>query len=242
VRPIPIRFVLFDAGNTLLHLDYAFLAEVLTTHGHATTPLAVRIAEYGAKGVLDRALAAEPDNGLETLVWPNSRARRPSYFETVLHELDVPDDEVAPILAILHDHNRVSSLWRVVEPDTGEVLDALRARGLTLAVVSNADGRVEADLARCGLGSRFATVVDSHLVGVEKPDPEIFALALRRLGAPADASLYVGDILAVDVLGARRAGLDAVLLDPLGRYPEPVDCRRIGRLAELLELVPDERR
>src|SRR5262249_54106431 len=156
---------------------------------------------------------------------------RPSYFETVLRELGVPAEEVGPLLALLHEHNRASSLWRIVEPDTAEVLDALRARGLTLAVVSNADGRVEADLVRCGLGSRFATIVDSHLVGVEKPDPEIFALALRRLGAAADAALYVGDILAVDVLGARRAGLDAVLLDPLDRYPEPGDCRRIGRLA-----------
>ena len=56
------------------------------------------------------------------------------------------------------------------------------------------------------------------MVGVEKPDPEIFRIALRRAGVEAAEAVHVGDLYAVDVVGARRAGLEPVLLDPHGRY------------------------
>jgi HAD superfamily hydrolase (TIGR01509 family) len=233
-----LRAVLFDAGNTLMHLDYGFIVEVLAAHGHPATPLAVQSAEYAAKGAIDRALApGAPPGGVERLLWPDPRSGRPSYFATVLHALGISGDATVGVLAALHAHNAVDCLWRVIEPDTHAVLDALRARGLALGVVSNADGRVEADLARRGLGRHFATVVDSHVVGVEKPDARIFRLALERLGVEARAALYVGDVFAIDVLGARGAGLDAVLIDPLGRYPGAPDARWIRALAELPALL-----
>ena len=115
------------------------------------------------------------------------------------------------------------------------VLDALLARRLALGVGSDADGRVEADLVRAGLRPRFATVVDSHVVGVEKPDPAMFRLALVRMGAKPATTLYVGDVFSIDVLGAHSAGLAAVLLGPLGEYPGADGCPRMRRLAELLQ-------
>jgi putative hydrolase of the HAD superfamily len=164
-------------------------------------------------------------------------AERPSYFATIMHGLGVPRDATRRALDALEAHNRASCLWRVVHPDTPSVLEALRARGLVLGVVSNADGRIAGDLAQNGLGAHFGTVIDSHVVGVEKPDPAIFHLALDALGMTAAESLYVGDVFGIDVVGARRAGLEAVLLDTLGRYPGGVDCRRIRALSELLELL-----
>lgn len=234
-----LRAVLFDAGNTLAHLDYGFIAGVLEAHGHARTPLEIRIAEYSAKAAIDAHLTptAAAEN-VEGLLWRAAPRQRPSYFGTVMQALDVPDTATQPILDALQVHNQAQCLWRVVEPDTADVLAALRARGLTLAVISNADGRVEADLERYGLRPHFATVVDSHVVGVEKPHPGIFNIALERLQAAPETALYVGDVFSIDVLGARRAGLDAVLLDTLGRYPGSIDCPRIGRLRELLDLVP----
>jgi len=156
-----------------------------------------------------------------------------------LRALGVPADAMTPILDALREHNLRECLWRVVEPDTSSVLGELANRGFALGVVSNADGRIEGDLGRLGLASHFATVVDSHVVGVEKPDPRIFALALEQLGATADTAVYVGDVFAIDVLGARRAGLQAVLVDVLSCYPGDVDCARISRLSELLSLLPD---
>ena len=239
-----IRWVIFDVGNTLMHVDYAFVADVLAQHGHETTPLAIRVAEYHAKAELDRVVAPTLGSGdaVETFMWPRAgdAAIRPaSYFAVVLRHLGVPASDEERVLAALHAHHRASSLWRVVEPDTAAVLEALRARGFTLAVISNADGRIDADLRRVGLRDHFSVVIDSHVVGVEKPDPAIFGLALERLGATPEASLYVGDILAIDVLGARRAGLRAVLVDTLGRYPGAGDQPRIRRLADLFALLAD---
>ena len=79
-------------------------------------------------------------------------------------------------------------------------------------------------------------MIDSQLVGVEKPDPRIFAIALERLGlAPADG-LYVGDIYEVDVIGARRAGLDVILLDPMGHHTGR-GVRTARNVAQAAELV-----
>lgn len=199
-----LRAVLFDAGNTLAHLDYAFIAGVLAEHGYARAPLDIRIAEYSAKAAIDHHLAPRPAENVEGLLWRDTQSERPSYFGIVLHALGIPDAASQPILDALQAHNQERCLWRVVEPDTAAVLTALRARGLTLAVISNADGRVEADLERAGLRSQFATVVDSHFVGVEKPLPAIFTLALERIQATPDAAMYVGDVFSIGCAGRAR--------------------------------------
>ena len=234
-----LRAVLFDAGNTLAHLDYGFIAGVLEAHGHPRTPLEIRIAEYSAKAAIDQHLTPHTTavENIEGLLCVDVAHERPSYFGTALRALGVPNAAMQPILDALQAHNQEECLWRVVEPDTADVLTALRARGLTLAVISNADGRIEADLERYGLRPHFATVVDSYVVGVEKPHPGIFNIALDRIQATPDTAMYVGDVFSIDVLGARRAGLEAVLLDTLGGYPGNLDCPRIARLGELLGLL-----
>jgi len=230
----PIHAILLDVGNTLLHFDCERIAGILATHGFATTAHAIRVAEYAAKGALDRVLAsAARDDG--AALDPVLRA---SYFETVLAGLGVLPAEIGPLLATLARHNRESCLWSVAEPDAATVLRELVARGFVLGVVSNADGRVEADLERAGLRPYLTAVVDSHVVGVEKPDPRIFTIALERLGVDPERAIHVGDIVGIDVRGARRAGVEPVLMDPLGCYPGSVDCPRISRLADLLDLVP----
>jgi putative hydrolase of the HAD superfamily len=236
-----VRAVLFDAGNTLMHLDYAFIGEVLQRHGYPRKSITIRTAEYEAKAIIDRHLAPEaaPPDSVEGLLWPDRQKPRPSYFQTILHHLDVPAAAARSILEELEAHNRESCLWRVIEPDTPEVLASLQQRDFTLGVISNADGRVEADLEHRGIRRHFAVVIDSHVVGVEKPQREIFDLALARLAVPPERAVYIGDVFAIDILGARRAGLHAVLLDGLGCYPGQIDCPRIRRLGELLPLLPE---
>ena len=238
MRTATVRTVLFDAGNTLLHLDHAFVAAVLAEHAHPVTAAQVRLAEYAARAAIDRALAPAARSRPEALVWPDGAHGRPSYFGVALADLGVPAALAEPMIAALRDHHQATNLWRVVEPDTVAVLTTLRERGYTLGVVSNADGRVADDLERAGLRGLFVTVIDSHVVGVEKPDPRIFALALAEVGAAPASALYVGDVFGIDVQGARAAGLDAILIDALGCYPGDVDCRRIARLADLLPILP----
>jgi putative hydrolase of the HAD superfamily len=75
-------------------------------------------------------------------------------------------------------------------------------------------------------------MLDSQNEGVEKPDPRLFQIGLERAGAQAATTLHVGDFYSIDVLGARAAGLQAVLVDSAGLYPD-ADCPRIRSLAEL---------
>ena len=81
-------------------------------------------------------------------------------------------------------------------------------------------------------------LLDSHDEGVEKPDPRFFELALGRSGARRESTIHVGDIYHVDVVGARAAGLRAVLLDQAGLYPG-ADCPRVSSLAELVKRIVD---
>jgi FMN phosphatase YigB (HAD superfamily) len=70
-------------------------------------------------------------------------------------------------------------------------------------------------------------------VGVEKPHPEIFRMALERAGFKAEQAVFVGDTYATDMGGAEAAGLRGILLDRVGAYPE-VPCPRISSLAGLI--------
>ena len=85
-------------------------------------------------------------------------------------------------------------------------------------------------------GIPVGVVVDSAVVGVAKPDPAIFGIALDALGVPASGTvLHVGDSLRYDVAGALAAGLEPVHLDPHGFCPAPDGHRHVRTLAELAQ-------
>ena len=88
-------------------------------------------------------------------------------------------------------------------------------------------------LARCGLAEGFLTITDSGVVGREKPDPVIFETALKSVAARPEESLYVGDVYSVDYLGAKRAGMQALLFDVPGAYRD----RGLPRVESLEELA-----
>jgi HAD superfamily hydrolase (TIGR01509 family) len=147
-------------------------------------------------------------------------------------------DRATACLAGLHQERH---LWCATADGTRETLERLRAAGLRLGVVSNSDGRVDSALRAAGLRDCFEVVVDSALFGAEKPDPAIFRAALDALGVAPEETLYVGDLYEVDVLGARAAGIDAILLLPeTATAPEGV--RRVASLRALADqLLPGGR-
>ena len=223
-----ITTILFDAGGTLVFLDYFFLARELRRNGIAVSARAVRCAEYAARAEIDRRLLGAAADTDET--------RRRPYFTALLDHLGIEVQQAARLIEHFDAVHQKNNLWHCMMPSTPTVLAQLRARGLTLGVISNSDGRVNAILQGCGVGQFFDLVIDSHEVGVEKPDPRIFDLALRRLNCQPRHALYVGDIYGIDVVGSERAGLHAALLDTLGLY-EGVQCRKIRHLRELLAVV-----
>jgi putative hydrolase of the HAD superfamily len=217
-----LKAVLFDAGNTLLFLDHDRMA--VAVGAALRLPLdAERLA--GAAGAAARA--AERARGAD-------RDRAGVYLEALFIGAGVPAARMGEVGVCLDRLHRENHLWCRLAAGTREALDRLRASGLRLGIVSNSDGRVEEALIAAGLRNCFDVVLDSALVGVEKPDPAIFRAALGALGvAPAEA-LYVGDLYDVDVVGARAAGMEAVLLLPVAAGSGP-DCRRFDSLAALAD-------
>ncbi len=130
----------------------------------------------------------------------------------------------------------VDSLRFRLFPDALPALDALRGAGVALAVVSNWDHGLEEVLAHLGVADRFDAVVASATAGVAKPDPAIFHVALARLGVPAGRALHCGDLPAKDCLGARSAGLRAVLIDR-GAGGAGGPCPRVTSLVDLARMV-----
>ncbi|HZP43286.1 MAG TPA: HAD-IA family hydrolase [Candidatus Binatia bacterium] len=132
-------------------------------------------------------------------------------------------------------HFAAPEAWRVF-PDVAPALAALRARGLRLAIVSNFDTRLLRLVDGLGLARLVDDVVPSTQAGAAKPDPAIFRAALARLGARPAAALHVGDHAAVDVAGARAAGMHAALLARGAEAGTP-GVPRLASLAELPALV-----
>lgn len=135
--------------------------------------------------------------------------------------------------AAAREHERFN-LWRRVPDGLPDMLARARARGIRLGVVSNSEGKLAELFERVGLDGHFELVVDSALEGVRKPDPEIFRRALSRMQVAASAALYAGDIPEVDVVGARAAGVAAVLIDTCDHYPDYADAPRYPSLIALL--------
>lgn len=222
MRPVA---VLFDAGNTLVHLDYARLAAGV---GEA---LAMPLSAAELEAAAGPAALAMEQQHLRT-----DRDRGSAYLLELFQRVGVPPERTEELRdALLGMHQR-QHLWATNDPRVGGALERLRAAGYRLGVVSNSDGRAAAALDACGLLEHFEVVVDSGEVGIEKPDPRIFLLALGLMGLSPDDAIYVGDLYEVDVVGARAAGLDVVLLDPHGVHAgrDVIRARDVLEVAELL--------
>jgi len=223
-----VTTLLFDAGGTLVHLDYFFLHRELRRAGVRVARRAIRQAEYAARAEVARRMLRRVEDTDET--------RRRPYFGVLLDYLGVEADTAARLIERFDAAHAQDNLWRVMLPSTPRILRELRARGFTLGVVSNADGRIAAILRRCGIVQFFDVVIDSHEVGVEKPDPRIFHLALEQAGVRPEQAIFVGDIYSIDVVGAACAGMRPLLLDLLGGYAK-VECEKIRHLRELLSIL-----
>jgi putative hydrolase of the HAD superfamily len=227
-----IRAVTLDAGGTLITVAEPVgetYARIAARHG-------VRIGAGDAERGFREAFATAPPLAFPGASPTRLRNHERAWWYTVVRRAlgraaagpagDAAFDE-------LFAHYAGASAWRVF-PEVPDVLATLRARGLALAVVSNFDARLGPLLDALGLAPWLDAIVHSSRAGSAKPDAGIFRDALARLGvAPADA-LHAGDDLAVDVLGARAAGMRAALVNRGASEPTvPADVPVLGSLEEL---------
>ncbi|HVN21498.1 MAG TPA: HAD family hydrolase [Dongiaceae bacterium] len=204
-------------GNTLLFPNRARILAPLPQEKHPTLQ-AWQALERRTKDEFDRGLVSgKVDHGFW---W--------TFHTHLLEGMNAFDEAVRDQLVA---NTQDSANWDQILPGTREALERIRQQ-YAIAVISNADGRIDAVLGRCGICDCFACITDSGIIGHEKPHPTIFAAALRQMKAnPAD-SLYVGDVYSVDYLGALQAGMDAVLFDVAGTY-QGRDLPRVESLTEL---------
>ena len=218
-----LRAVLFDAGHTLIYIDPVRVVGLLDAAGVSVDLETFRTAEVEARRALQEHVHAG-HTGTEPEVW------RP-YFAALLAGVGVSGERMQDVTERIRREHARAHLWTYPAPGTQDVLRQLSDEGYRLAVISNADGRVRSVLEQVGLAPFFEFVLDSADVGIEKPDAGIFREACRRLDLAPASCLYIGDLLPVDIVGARGAGLQALLLDPLGVHRGDAEV-----LADLREL------
>lgn len=211
------RFIFFDVGNTLLFPNRNKMLAPVPREKHPS------LEDWQA---LERRTKQEFDQGFMSgkvdhgFWW--------TFHTHLLQQLDLLDNAVRDELV---RNTQNSANWDQILPGTRDALDRIRSQ-YSIAVISNADGRIDAVLRRCGICDCFTCITDSGKVGHEKPHPAIFAAALREMNADPEDSLYVGDVYSVDYVGARNAGMQAVLFDVSGAY-KGKDFPRVESLMEL---------
>ena len=224
----PIETVFLDAGGVLVWPNWPRVADALKAAGLEVDAQKLIDGDAIARFALDEAhvIGASTD-----------QRRALSFFDLVLIEAGLElSEKTNAALTEVRTYHRVHNLWEFVPGFVKPALQQLRDAGYKIVVVSNANGTVEKLLERVGLASYFDLIIDSELEGVEKPDPRIFEIALKRSGSVAAKTIHVGDFYNIDVIGARGAGLRAVLVDERDLH-RAADCDRIRSIAELPKLL-----
>lgn len=237
------RLVCFDAGFTLIRPRQTMaerLARVLSAHGHSAGEEDLRRAweaadewfweEYHRPG--NRTWT---DDALIDETWR-------SYHRLMLREVGISDSEHRLLDAVLASQFAAEG-WEAY-PDALVCLEALRTgaerrtrnAARHIAVISDWGSNLPDVLSAAGVDRYVDFTLASGAVGIAKPSPELFALACERAGVPPREAVMIGDSYRADVVGARAAGMDGVLLNRRG-HAEGVDAG-VAVIDSLEELPP----
>lgn len=237
-----LAWVLFDAGHTLIHdaTPAAEIAHAALQASGVSAPVA-RVAE--AMEAAMAQVATQWHHGDWWLTESSVKQLFTEAYQAHLRHLPELGDDLRKTREVAHriyDTYQDPVHWRAFA-DVLPALRSLRAAGVRMGVVSDWGHGLEAILLELELGAFLEFLVASARVGVGKPDPRVFELALARIDARPEQCVYIGDTYVKDVMGARAAGIAAVLLDRGGAMP-PLDCPTVRDLHELLLLldVPSE--
>jgi putative hydrolase of the HAD superfamily len=226
----PIEAVLVDVGGVLVLPDHDRIAGAFDRAGVRVDPDRLDRAHYAGVAALTEFAEGDRD------IWV-------AYNRAYARACDTPEDAVDEVVEHLLNEFATGEVWSRIVPGVVDALRRLGALGLRLAIVSNADGNAEQRLrddAICqvgpGRGAPVDVILDSTVVGIAKPDPRIFDLALDTLGVAPEHAIHVGDTPGADVDGARAADVHPVLVDPYDFHAH-LDVDRVASLPDAVELV-----
>jgi putative hydrolase of the HAD superfamily len=227
-----ITTVFFDVGNTLLtpaipetEVLIGAAASLGATVDKALVErnIPLMYERYEELYEADNSIWADEDRAVG--IWLN-------IYEYLCGLVGIP--ELGPQVAQI-------SYEKFLDPDSWKLFDdviptlfALKSRRARIGLISNWDRSLKSIIDGMGIGFYFDAIISSADVGLHKPQPEIFKLALREMDAFAREAMHVGDHLHADVAGAAAAGLTPVLLDRDNRYEDSGDYPRVQTLRDII--------
>jgi putative hydrolase of the HAD superfamily len=213
-----VELLCLDAGNTVIFLDHARVAEVCTEHGFPVTEEILRVCEGEAKR------RAEDDTMIDAAWKDRDKPGGGGWGRmvgTMLFCAGAEARSLGGLLDTLWAEHCELNLWRAVPTGFLGAATAFKKTGGKIVIVSNSEGMLAKLFARLEITEAFDHVVDSGLVGLEKPDPRIFDLAREKTGGVGkEHTLHLGDVFATDIKGARAAGVRCALIDPFNHYQD----------------------
>ncbi len=230
-----LRAVFLDVGNTLLHEEpsrFAIYAEVAQAHGVAVAATEMRERMSRAHHSLPERLDGH---------FRYSDAWFEAFIRAVFEADGLSEGALRTVTAELFARFEAQASFRLF-PGARELVDAVRAAGLTLGIISNWSARLPRVLAAMGLDSSFDFVLCSAIEELEKPDPRLFERALALAEVEPHEALHAGDHPRLDVEAARSVGIQAVLVDrgaASGRTSDATtnDGERVSDLQALTRLI-----
>ncbi len=210
-----IRAVFFDVGWTLAYPR----ASIWETFADLSAGRGVSAGPAACEQLIKTITAAAHDQAVARFHGGATYSDSDEEFAAIFEQMGALmfgqlglQDERAELMREFFARFWNADNWGVF-PDVIEVLRALRARGMTLGVLSNAPSNLPAFLDRLGLAPHLDFAVVSAIEGVKKPDGRIFAAALSRAGVAPHEALHVGDMYLEDIIGGRAAGLHTLLME-----------------------------
>ena len=229
-----VRAVFFDFYNTLVH----FFPPLDEIQQASSRELGINVEKANIRrGYRHADEYMNKENGIRHISDRTKEERDLFFVEYERILLAGAGVEVSPCLA--------SQIWNlaigvpkefVLFDDVLPSFEAIKARGLTIGVISNLRS-VKETLTHLGLDKYVSFSVSSEQEAPAKPHPPIFQEALDKAGVAPPEALHVGDQYQSDIQGARALGIGAVLLDRDGWYGEVTDVPRIASLPELNDLL-----
>ncbi len=230
-----VRLFSLDAGNTVIFLDHARIAQFLNGHGIAVAKDTLVRCEGEAKRLLEQGYGERGGWKYDREPGAGSWGRM---IGTIMAQAGVDRERIPSLLAPLWEHHMDFNLWWLVPDGLGPALEAVREAGVKVAIVSNSEGKLDVLFDRLAITGHFDLVVDSGKVGIEKPEPGIWQIALAAYPTPPDAVLHLGDTYSTDIQGAKALGFRAALIDPYGHYDglHP-NVQRVPGVVEVAEAI-----
>jgi putative hydrolase of the HAD superfamily len=230
-----IKAVFFDLYQTLVHYQPSqeeLEAAAMKNLGIEVTAAMLRHPILTANEFIYQQIARRP---LSQRSREETMALYSEYQRIVLKEAGLAADEkvVLRLLGMMQQ----TKMNLVLFDDVMPALDDLKKRSLKLGLISNIEQNITATLDKLGLSSKLDIVVTSQNAGFTKPQPEIFQYALKKSGVNPAEAVYVGDQYQVDIIGAKSAGMQGILLDRDDYYQEKLDCPKITRLKALVDYL-----